>query len=976
MMYFLFSITLQHRNIKVVIPIMSIIFLGMELLGLCAIATAMFLLMRGDGSREQKLMQFFLTGTLIQNAGYLLELTAPTMEAAIVAVKVQYIGSLIIPVCYCYFIFSYCFMDAPEAILHVLEIIDVLILGMVLTCDSHSLYYRRIEWLTDTNGHGFLNLTYGPFYWVFMLCSLAIPYTLSLYALIRVCIQKPEYTGDRKYRLVLVLSVLPVIALLSYALKLVYTYDPTPLVLGLVLSSVVILIWSRKVYDFSSLASTILLDSMADGVIALDDQERIASFNPAATEIFSDLKSRPIGRHIDELNDFPNGMLEEGQKEFFLNEHYYQGHTQPILDKSGKCKGYVVLILDVTETTSYIEEIKRVRVQAEEANIAKSAFLANMSHEIRTPMNAIVGLSDILMEESRGRKVYGYASDIKAAAKNLLALINDILDLSKVEAGRMELISTEYHLKRLVDEVLNMMDVVASQRGLILESEFDMSVPCRYLGDEGRIKQILINLISNAIKFTAQGYVRVSISGAPEGDGNAERLTFRVEDSGCGIRKEDLPGIFDNFRQVDSKRNRSVEGTGLGLSITKHLVEMMDGSIKIESVYGKGSTFTVNILQKIKDHRPLLEVPDTAVPSDERLTPFCANDCRVLVVDDNRINLKVAQGFLQSYGLNITNACSGPEAIELVKKNRYDIIFMDHMMPKMDGIEAVSIIRSQCGDNGRLPVIIALTANAMEGVKDMFLKNGFQDFISKPLERRPLHELLLRWIPEEQRTKSDTWSSGEQDSRNRHAEFQEFLIEGIDPDEVVEHYSGSVEDYRDLLNLYCLDGERKTKLLRTLIENHDYKTYGIEVHGLKSASANVGAMALSESARKLELAVNRNDISYVDSHWAQLLSEYETMLENIRGFLENSRKEKLGQAALGGLKSDELLQKLSEALDRLENFRSKECAAKVEELLLHQLPDDTKNKLLDIQKLLKLYEDDAAQLQLGELIEQIKKEEN
>ena len=953
---------------------MSIIFLGMELLGLCAIATAMFLLMRGDGSREQKLMQFFLTGTLIQNAGYLLELTAPTMEAAIVAVKVQYIGSLIIPICYCYFIFSYCFMDAPEAILHILETIDVLILGLVLTCDSHSLYYRRIEWLTDANGRGFLNLTYGPFYWIFMICSLAIPYTLSLYALIRVCIQKPEYTADRKYRLVLALSVLPVIALLSYALKLVHEYDPTPLVLGLVLSSVVILIWSRKVYDFSSLASTILLDSMADGVIALDDQKRIASYNPAAAEIFSDLKSRPIGRHIDGLNDFPNGML-EGQKGFFLNGHYYQGHTQPILDKSGKNKGYVVLILDVTETTNYIEEIKRVRVQAEEANIAKSAFLANMSHEIRTPMNAIVGLSDILMEESRGRKVYGYASDIKAAAKNLLALINDILDLSKVEAGRMELISTEYYLKTLVDEVLNMMDVVASQRGLILESEFDMSVPCRYLGDEGRIKQILINLISNAIKFTAKGYVRVSVSGVPEGDGNAERLTFRVEDSGCGIHKEDLPGIFDNFRQVDSKRNRSVEGTGLGLSITKHLVEMMDGSIQIESVYGKGSTFTVDILQRIKDHRPLLEVPDTAVPTDEALTPFCANDCSVLVVDDNRINLKVAQGFLQSYGLNITNACSGPEAIELVKKNRYDIIFMDHMMPGMDGIEAVQHIRSECGENGTQPTIIALTANAMEGVRETFLTNGFQDFLTKPIDRRTLHMILLKWIPEEKQKKGGGWMDSLQSSNNSLQKFQDVIIEGIDTDEVAEHSSASLEEFHELLNLYCLDGKRKLEVLRELWEEKDYKAYGIEVHALKSASANVGAMQVSNRAREQEKAVKREDFTFVDSHAEKLLAEYEEQLEHIRHYLDAIQKSENKKKKDKDILKADLLQEIRTALCSLENFKSKECAHKLEELSEYRLETDIEEKLERIREQLKLYEDDAAEQMLRELIEQMQKED-
>ena len=236
----------------------------------------------------------------------------------------------------------------------------------------------------------------------------------------------------------------------------------------MVLSTVVILIWIRKVYDFSSLAFGILLNSLSDGVIALDEQQQITNYNPAAAEIFRDLDNRMIGNPIELLRGFPKDLLcGEEKREFCLHDRFYEGHVESILDEFGKNKGYVVLLFDVTETIHYIEEIKRVREQAEQANIAKSAFLANMSHEIRTPMNAIVGLSDIIMEESRGRKVYEYACDIKSASRNLLALINDILDLSKVEAGKMELVLSPYHVSALSEEVLSMMEVVASQRGAL-----------------------------------------------------------------------------------------------------------------------------------------------------------------------------------------------------------------------------------------------------------------------------------------------------------------------------------------------------------------------------------------------------------------------------------------------------------------------------------------------------------------------------
>ena len=954
---------------------MNIVFVGLEIFDICVIAIALFFLLQGSGSREQKLMMCFLIGALIQNAGYLLEITAPTVEAAMVAVKVQYMGSLTIPITYCEFIFIYCFEKVPVKLLRFLKIVDVMILGLVLTCDLHSLYYHEVKWLETAQGHKYLSLTYGPGYGLFMVCGSIVPYAMSLYALLRVCIRKSEYDADRKYKLILGLSALPLVALVGYAMKLTDVYDPTPLVLGLTLSAVVILIWRRKVLDFSSMASEILLDSMSDGVIALDEQKRIVSYNPAAVSIFRDLDGSAIGKHVDELRDFPQEILgDDVKEEFFLNGCFYQSHARQILDEFGNNTGYVVLILDVTETRNYIEEIKRVQEQAEQANIAKSAFLANMSHEIRTPMNAIIGLSDIIMEESRGRKVYEYACDIKGSSRNLLALINDILDLSKVEAGKMELVPVEYHVKTLVNEVLNMMDVVASQHGLMMESEFDMSIPCRYLGDEGRIKQILINILNNGLKFTEKGHVRISVAGMPGETDDMEILIFRITDTGCGIREEDIEGIFENFRQVDAKRNRSVEGTGLGLSITKHYINLMKGTIRVESVYGEGSTFIVEIPQKIMDRRPLSEVPERTEREEDILEPLSVKDCTVLVVDDNAINRKVARLRLQAYGFEIDEADSGPAAIELVRNKRYDIIFMDHMMPKMDGLEAASIIRKDCGENGSLPIMIALTANAMEGVREKFLASGFQDFITKPLEIRPMHAALLKWIPKEKRVTGKVWTKDEWFDDHKHEEFQNIRIEGIDTDEVAKYYSGSVEEYQELLRLYCLDGKRKLVHLRELWENGDYEGYGIEVHGLKSASANVGAMKVSNSAREHENAVHRGDETFVDSNISKLLTEYEQQVEHILDFLDKNCEPEDVKEKVQEMEQADLLREIKDALDSLENFRAKDCAHKIEDIQQYRLNSDIERKLGEIQEQLKLYEDDAAEELLRNLIKMIEME--
>lgn len=637
-------------------------------------------------------------------------------------------------------------------------------------------------------------------------------------------------------------------------------------------------------------------------------------------------------------------------------------------DEDSAC--YLVVFCDNTEDYKIRTTMKAELEQAYQESQAKTDFLSKMSHEIRTPMNAIVGLSDIIMEESRGRRVYGYARDIKSSSQNLLALINDILDLSKVEAGKMTLVLGEYHLKTLVNEVLNMMDIVASRHGLMLMSEFDMSIPCRYLGDEGRIKQILINLLNNALKFTKQGHVKISVSGKPGETPDTQRLIFRVEDTGCGIQEEDIGKIFENFRQLDSKRNRSVEGTGLGLSITKRLAEMMDGSIRVESVYGEGSTFILEILQKIVDSRPLSEIPEVEVPKEKALEPFTARDCKVLVVDDNVINRRVAKSLLHTYDLEIVEAESGMDAIKRVGETLFDIIFMDHMMPGMDGIEAVQHIRSECGENGTLPIIIGLTANAMEGVRETFLASGFQDFLTKPIDRRTLHMALLKWIPAEKQTK-DGWIDKLQSSSDNLQKFQEIIIEGIDTDVVAEHSSASIEEYNELLNLYCLDGKRKLSVLRGFLEEKDYKSYGIEVHALKSASANVGAMQVSNRAREQEKAVKREDFTFVDSHAEKLLREYEEQLEHIQKYLDDRHMEGGQKKKEENLEKTELLERIQSALSDLENFQSKDCAHKVEEILEYRLEESTETALEKIREQLKLYEDDAAEQMLRELIEQM-----
>ena len=942
--------------------------IALECFGIGLIFVALLLLLNGEGAREQKLLIIIMCGSLVQNVGYLLELTAKSVDAAITAMTVENVGSAFVPLCYCWFIYIYCSVAPPKKFLRFLAVVSFFVLPTVFF-NWAGLFYREVQWLEAADGFHYVSITYGPLYVVFLFSRIIIPYALCIHTLVRAIRMRSDQQLNRQYWTIFGISTLPVIVLVAYVCKIINIFDLTPVTLAISMAMVVIVLWSRRNYDFRHLAAEKVLEGLGDGVIALDDHDRLVSYNRAAAGIFTALQSHKPGENIRVLEEFREEMLNEDiPQSFSINGQHYESHTKYIVDENGKKQGCVILILDMTDIKAYINEIKRVRRQAEKASIAKSEFLANMSHEIRTPMNAIIGLNDIIMEECGDTEIYAHAKDVQSAAKNLLTIINDILDLSKVEAGKMELIYTDYYIKVMADEIMGMMDMAASQRGLILKYECDETIPCRYSGDEGRIKQILLNILSNAIKFTKKGYVRAYITGRPGENPGEELITFRVEDTGCGIREDDLAKIFEDFRQVDSRRNRSVEGTGLGLAIVKHLVEMMQGTIDVESTYGEGTAFTITIPQKIVDPCPVSEMPEITEMQQKITDIFTAPGVKVLIVDDNVINRKVARGFLKNYEFDLTEAESGPEAIDLVKEIRFDIIFMDHMMPGMDGIEAAEIIRRDCGENGTAPVMIALTANAMEGMREHFLACGFQDFIAKPLDRKELNQLLLRWVPERYR------QGKEKEEVFQPIDPADFRIEGVDMDAAMQYYSGDEVGFVDLLELYCMDGKRKAKLLKEL-EKEDILRYQIEVHGLKSASANIGAMKVSGLARAQEEAAARGDREFISGHFPELLAEYETLLAEIERFLKQRKQEENQAEKLPALQTGEIHEEASAALSELEHFRSRECAERVDSMLLHELPDDVEERLVQIREQLKLYEDDHVEELLRQLLGILEKED-
>lgn len=397
------------------------------------------------------------------------------------------------------------------------------------------------------------------------------------------------------------------------------------------------------------------------------------------------------------------------------------------------------------QKAAYDKKLLEIEKDAANAsNKAKSVFLANMSHEIRTPMNAIIGMDEMILRTSPGEPIRKYALDIQSAGKTLLFIINDILDLSKIESGKMELVLVEYGFASVMNDVVNMTMKKAQDKSLDFNLSVAEDIPSILYGDEIRIRQIMLNLINNAIKYTQKGSVSVTVSY----DASTEMLVLSVSDTGIGIKEEDLGKLFGSFSRLEEDKNRNIEGTGLGLNITMRLVKMMDGEIDVSSKYGEGTTFTARMKQKVVDDTPIgdfaLNLMRTQEEKEEYKPSLIAPSAKVLVVDDNDMNLEVMKGLLMDTEINITTAESGRECIDYLKKQTYDMVFLDQMMPEMSGVDTLEYIKKE-----RLvkdTPIIALTADAIVGARDNYIKEGFTDYLSKPVIYEELEALLLKYL--------------------------------------------------------------------------------------------------------------------------------------------------------------------------------------------------------------------------------------
>lgn len=495
-------------------------------------------------------------------------------------------------------------------------------------------------------------------------------------------------------------------------------------------------------------------------VVVLDPDDRIVLYNSMAAYSLGHENDDYVGKALE---DFLVEVENEGPgKGAGPKSDFYKVKTRKAFCKMEKSVIYdeykevlytIVFLPDISEVVKLMDGMIESRKEAEAASLAKSNFLANMSHEIRTPMNAIIGISDILLRDKRlEQDTQDQLKNIQDAGIGLLGIINDILDISKIESGKYELVEDNYELPSLINDVSTMINVRLQETPVELKISVSPKLPKVVYGDEIRVRQILMNLLGNAVKFTKKGSISLNCKMSIVDGKNV--FFFDVIDTGMGIKEEDIEKIFGAFNQVDTRKNRNVQGTGLGLAISKHLAQMMDGDITVDSVYGMGSVFRVKIVQKVTDAEEIGVQVSTSLEEMKYRHEKVGNEYeivkrsgkRVLVVDDASVNLIVAKGLLKPYDMLVDTADSGKKAIELVKQNDYDIIFMDHMMPELDGVDTTHMIRELDGEKYKKLIIIALTANAIAGTKDYMITEGMQDFLAKPIDKNELNDILNKWL--------------------------------------------------------------------------------------------------------------------------------------------------------------------------------------------------------------------------------------
>ena len=706
------------------------------------------LVLRAKPSEQQKILFAGSLFTLLDVMGYFYELQSTELAETCLAVKIEYLGTTMGLLCFLYFVCLYSNHQHSTVIRCIkafYAVSNLFILALVFTMDYHTLYYRSIDYIIEDDIYLWIYEP-GIFYYWWTITITVMGILIALIMLQSVL----EHKGEKRpeLRLILVASLVPIVIWILRMAGVFGSYDSYPMSMMIAEMFLVVVMFRYKLFDTVKNAKDRVIDEIREGILVADELGSIVYYNKEIETVFPNIDWNNKSAVDEQVFHFMDLHVDG----FIINDRFYKWQSNEIYDDNQRKAGILYRIFDMTDNYLYTKQLIELKEEAERANEAKSSFLARMSHEIRTPINAVLGMNEMILREADSDSVKEYATNIHSAGKVLLSIINDILDLSKIESSKMEITESDYNLGSLLLDIENMLSLRAEEKNLNFKIVTDGKLPKMLHGDEKRIKQCITNLLTNSVKYTKEGSVTLQVDFVDNKDGTIN-LWVSVSDTGIGIKEDELYLLFDPFTRLDLNKNKNIEGTGLGLSITKRLLEMMGGNLTVESIYGKGSTFSFVVPQKVAgdeclgDYKTTADDTDSGKNGDNR--KFVSPGAHILAVDDTRVNITVVKGLLKRLKVQVDSALSGQECLDKVKANRYDIILLDHMMPEMDGIETLHHMQQMEEYQKNKPIVIALTANAIVGAREEYLREGFTDYLSKPIDSAQLEEMIHRYLPDE-----------------------------------------------------------------------------------------------------------------------------------------------------------------------------------------------------------------------------------
>lgn len=586
------------------------------------------------------------------------------------------------------------------------------------------------------------------------------------------------------------------------------------------------------------------------------------------------------------------------------------------------CIGMVLLNIGIYITTEnpdalLADQLEKEKRRADSANEAKTNFLANMSHEIRTPITAVLGMNELILRESKESNIKQYARDIEGSARSLLSIINDILDITKIEAGKLSVISVEYDVSTVFRDVNNMISFKTRMKELEYITNIDENIPQKLIGDDIRLRQILVNILNNAVKYTPKGTVTLEIKRLPCEQENIAKIHFSIKDTGIGIKEEDLKKLGQSFERIEEKRNRNIEGTGLGMSITKQLLGLLHSKLEVSSVYGEGSEFSFELCQEIVDATPIGKLEEhIETEKFEYQHAFEAPEARILLVDDNELNRRVFVGLLKETKIQIDEAENGKECLEKVVQKAYDIIFLDHMMPEMDGVETLRAMKGMGDFLSKDAPVVILTANAIVGAKENYLKEGFDDFLEKPIDYRKLENMIKGLL------KDSLIHEAAAPSEKADADWVELpMIEGLDWKYARTHFNNEqmmMESVEFFIKAISFDAQELEKLFMGIDTEDGRKAYCTKVHSMKNSAATVGIIPLAGMAKVLEDAARAGDVSTLERMTSIFLICWRSYQEKLSVLAKDSKQADKKSANDYRVEVNELLCQLRTAAEEMD----------------------------------------------------------